>query len=236
MYRIMIVEDDAVIAGAVKKHLENWGYEVRLAADFKNVLAEFAAFAPQLVLMDIMLPFYNGYHWCTQIRQVSRVPIIFISSASDNMNIVMAVNMGGDDFVAKPFDLDVLMAKVQAILRRTYDFSGQTGLLEHRGVILNTSDATLTYEGKRIDLTKNEFRILQILMENKGSAVSRERIMTRLWETDSYVDDNTLTVNVTRLRRKLEDAGIRDFIITKKGLGYMTENCSAQAGALDARL
>lgn len=221
MYRILIIEDDRTIAEAVRKHMESWGYEAHCVEDFKNVLAEFAAFSPQLVLMDITLPFFNGYHWCSQIRQISRVPVIFLSSASDNMNIVMAINMGGDDFVAKPFDLNVLMAKVQAMLRRTYDFGGQTGLFEHRGVILNLSDATVLYYGKKVELTKNEFKILQILMENKGNVVSRDKIMTRLWESDSYVDDNTLTVNVTRLRRKLEEAGVTDFIATKKGIGYL---------------
>lgn len=221
MYRILIVEDDMTIANAVRKHMEGWGYEVRCVEDFKNVLAEFASFLPQLVLLDISLPFFNGYHWCSQIRQISRVPVIFLSSASDNMNIVMAINMGGDDFVAKPFDLNVLMAKVQAMLRRTYDFGGQTGLFEHRGVILNLSDATVFYDGSRVELTKNEFKILQILMEQKGNVVSRDKIMTRLWESDSYVDDNTLTVNVTRLRKKLEDAGVKGFITTKKGIGYL---------------
>lgn len=223
MYRILIVEDDEVIAGTVRQQMENWGYEARCVEDFKNVMSEFGEFDPQLVLMDISLPFFNGYHWCTQIRQISKVPVIFISSTSDNMNIVMAVNMGGDDFIAKPFDLNVLMAKVQAMLRRTYDFAGQTHLMEHRGAILNTSDATMTYQGQKVELTKNEYKILQILMENKGTAVSRDLIMTRLWETDSFVDDNTLTVNVTRLRRKLEEAGLSGFIVTKKGIGYMVE-------------
>ncbi|MEE0420688.1 MAG: response regulator transcription factor [Lachnospiraceae bacterium] len=223
MYRILIVEDDEVIAGTVRQQMENWGYEARCVEDFKNVMSEFGEFDPQMVLMDISLPFFNGYHWCTQIRQISKVPVIFISSTSDNMNIVMAVNMGGDDFIAKPFDLNVLMAKVQAMLRRTYDFAGQTHLMEHRGAILNTSDATMTYQGQKVELTKNEYKILQILMENKGTAVSRDLIMTRLWETDSFVDDNTLTVNVTRLRRKLEEAGLSGFIVTKKGIGYMVE-------------
>ena len=189
--------------------------------NFQKVLAEFVAFDPQLVLLDISLPFFNGYHWCNEIRRLSKVPIIFISSASDNMNIVMAMNMGGDDFIAKPFDLHVLAAKVQAVLRRTYDFSGQTSLLEHRGAILNMGDATLTYEGSRVELTKNEYKILQTLLENKGRAVSRDTLMNKLWETDCYVDENTLTVNVTRLRRKLEGVGLSGFIITKKGIGYL---------------
>lgn len=221
MYRIFIVEDDAVIASAVEGHLRSWGWDARCAGDFWNILAEFAAFDPQLVLMDISLPSYNGYHWCGQIRQVSRVPVIFISSAADNLNIVMAVNMGGDDFIAKPFDLDVLTAKIQAMLRRTYDFAGQSRLLEHRGAVLNVDDGTLNAGNGRIDLTRNEHRILQVLLENKGRIVSRDTLMLRLWELDSYVDDNTLTVNMTRLRKKLEENGLTDFITTKKGSGYL---------------
>ena len=223
MHRIFIVEDDMVIAKAIKSHLENWGCETKCAENLKDVMEEFAAFSPDLVLLDIGLPFFNGYHWCTQIRAVSKVPIIFISSASDNMNIVMAMNMGGDDFIAKPFDLNVLTAKIQALLRRTYEFSLQAGTLEHRGAVLNTGDATLSYEGEKIDLTKNEFRILQILLENKGQVVSRDDIMVRLWETDSFVDENTLTVNVARLRKKLDACGLTDFIRTKKGMGYLVE-------------
>ena len=221
MYKIMIVEDDSTIAGAIARHMESWGCTVHCAENFQQVLGEFVAFDPQLVLLDISLPFYNGFHWCNEIRRLSKVPIIFISSASDNMNIVMAMNMGGDDFIAKPFDLHVLAAKVQAVLRRTYDFSGQTSLLEHWGAILNMGDATLTYEGKKVELTKNEYKILQTLLENKGKAVSRDALMTKLWETDCYVDENTLTVNVTRLRRKLDAVGLSGFIITKKGIGYM---------------
>ncbi|MCK9526262.1 MAG: response regulator transcription factor [Limnochordia bacterium] len=220
MYRILIVEDDAVIAKTIEKHINSWGYEVQCATDFKDVLSHFVSFDPQLVLLDISLPFYNGYHWCSEIRKLSKVPIIFISSASDNMNIVMAMNMGGDDFLTKPFDLTVLTAKVQAMLRRTYDFAGQTSLLEHRGAILNTSDATLTYNGEQAELTRNEHKILKMLMENNGKVVARESLMTMLWETDSYVDDNTLTVNVTRLRRKLAALGLDEFITTKKGMGY----------------
>lgn len=221
MYRILIVEDDRGIAAAVVRQMEAWGLEARAAENFRNVLAEFSEFQPHLILMDIMLPFYNGYHWCSEIRRVSKVPVIFLSSASDNMNIVMAVNMGGDDFIAKPFDANVLMAKVQAILRRTYDYSGQVRILEHRGAMLNTSDATLTANGERIELTKNEYLILQALMEQKGSVVSRERLMEILWEDDSFVDENTLSVNMTRLRRKLDGAGLDHFITTKVGMGYL---------------
>lgn len=223
MYRILIVEDDITIAGILEKHFASWDMEAHRIKDFSNVLQEFSAFSPHLVIMDISLPFYNGYHWCSEIRRTSSVPILFLSSASDNMNIVMAVNMGGDDFVAKPFDLDVMNAKVRALLRRTYDFNPLPELLEHRGVMLNPSDATFTYEGNRYDLTKNEYRILQILMENKGKIVSRDTLMQRLWETDFYVDENTLTVNITRLRKTLSGAGIENFILTKKGIGYLVE-------------
>ena len=221
IYRILIVEDDRVIAKSIKQHIEAWGCSARTVRDFSDVMHEFAEFNPHLILMDIGLPFFDGYHWCSEIRKVSQVPVIFISSAADNMNIVMAVSMGGDDFIAKPFDLSVLTAKVQAMLRRTYDFSGTSNLIEHRGAILNISDATLIYEGNIVDLTKNEYRILQALMDNRGRAVSRDMLMKRLWETDSFVDENTLTVNVARLRKKLEQAGMQDFIQTKKGIGYL---------------
>lgn len=221
MYKILIVEDDMVIARTVKNHLQTWGFKVEYVSDFQNVMSQFVSFDPQLVLLDISLPFVNGFTLCNEIRKVSKVPIIFISSASDNMNIVMAINMGGDDFIAKPFDLTILTTKVQALLRRTYDFTGQTNLLEHRGAILNTSDATLTFNGQKIDLTKNDQKILHVLLENKGKAVSRDALMTRLWETDSFIDDNTLTVNINRLRKKLEAIGLNDFIKTKKGLGYL---------------
>lgn len=223
MYRIFLVEDDEVIAKAVAAHLKSWGYEAVTAEDFEHVMAEFTACSPHLVLLDISLPFFNGFHWCSRIREVSQVPVVFLSSASDNMNIVMAMNMGGDDFIAKPFDLNVLMAKIQAILRRTYEFGGQTELLEHRGAMLNLSDGTLSFEGRSIDLTKNEYRILRILMEHRGEVVSRDSIMECLWETDSFIDDNTLTVNVARLRKKLEQAGLKDFISTKKGVGYLVK-------------
>lgn len=220
MYRILIVEDDKIIARSLRRHLEGWDYETACVQDFSNVMAEFASFAPQLVLMDIKLPFYNGYFWCAEIRKVSKVPVIFVSSASDNMNIVMAVNMGGDDFIAKPFDLDVLTVKVQAMLRRTYDFAGQNTVLEHRGALLNLAEATLVYGDEKIELTKNEHKILQVLLGKKGEVVSRDVLMMKLWENDSYVDENTLSVNVNRLRKKLDGIGLTDFIVTKKGAGY----------------
>lgn len=221
MYKIFIVEDDEGIAQAIMRDVKAWQFDAKCVSDFKNVMAEFVSFKPHLVLMDISLPFFNGYHWCSQIRKVSMVPIIFISSASDNMNIVMAMNMGADDFICKPFDQSVLVAKIQALLRRTYDYAAPLPILEHRGAMLNTADNTLTYNDKSIPLTKNEYRILLTLMENKGKIVSRESLMERLWKTDSFIDDNTLTVNINRLRKKLDSAGLYDFIATKVGIGYI---------------
>jgi DNA-binding response OmpR family regulator len=220
-YRIFIVEDDTAMAKTMANQLTSWGNQVHMVSDFQNVVAEFEAYNPHLVLLDVMLPFYNGYHWCSEIRKRSNVPVVFLSSASDNMNIVMAMNMGGDDFIAKPVDLDVMMAKLQAVLRRAYDMSGDVPILEHRGAVLNLNDTTLDYRGARMELTKNEYRILQTLLENKGKIVSRDTLMTRLWQMDSYVEENTLTVNVNRLRKKLEQAGLNDFITTKVGSGYI---------------
>lgn len=223
MYKIFIVEDDVGIASAVARQAEAWGLEAKCVQDFQNVLTEFLAYQPHLVLLDIGLPFFNGYYWCEKIRAVSSVPILFLSSASDNMNIVMAMNMGADDFIAKPFDQNVLAAKIRAMLRRTYDFAPAAPVLEHCGALLSTGDNTLTYQGEKIELSKNEYRILLVLMKDKGKVVSREKLMQSLWETDSFVDDNTLTVNVNRLRKKLEAAGLHDFIKTKFGVGYIVE-------------
>ena len=223
MYKIFIVEDDEAIARACAKSLSAWGYDVQCCGDFRRVTEEFSEYDPQLVLMDITLPFYNGFYHCTEIRKISKVPIIFISSASDNMNIVMAMNMGGDDFIPKPFDLSVLSAKVLAVLRRTYDFSGQMSVISHKGAVLNTADASLSYNGEKLSLTKNEYRILETLMENKGTVVSRDSLMNRLWETDCFIDENTLTVNVARLRKKLDGCGLTGFISTKVGMGYIIE-------------
>ena len=223
MYRILIVEDDSTIAEALKRHLEGWDHETVIAEDFKNIMAEFTRVEPDLVLLDIGLPFYNGFYWCSQIRQVSDVPIIFISSASDNMNIVMAMNMGGDEFIEKPFDLHVVTAKVQGILRRAYSYRGSASLMEYRGCILNLADATVTYQNRKTDLTKNEFKIFQCLLENAGKIVTRDEIIARLWESDAFIDENTLTVNVARLRKKLAQIGLEEAVVTKKGIGYMVE-------------
>lgn len=272
MYRILIVEDDKVIAEQIGKYLGKWGYEVEAVKDFADVMGQFAAYEPQLVLLDIGLPFYNGYYWCGEIRKVSQVPIIFISSASDNMNVVMAVNMGGDDFVVKPFDLEILQVKIQALLRRAYAFTAPGTVLEYRGVLLNMTDMSLSCRkktdgmpedrderqtdvreqgegemrleeadgetqrdeagtdksgagresgGGRIELTKNEFRILQTLFEAAGGVVSRDMLMKRLWDDECFVDDNTLTVNINRLRKRLAEIGLGDLILTKKSVGYL---------------
>ena len=223
MYRVFVVEDDPVICGAICANMDSWGFEARAAEDFGNVMAEFAAFDPQLVLLDISLPRYSGYHWCAEIRKVSKVPVMFISSASDKMNIVMAMNMGADDFIAKPFDLEVLTAKVQALLRRAYDFAGTGKVLECSGAVLDLNAGTLSYGSELVQLSKNELRILQALMEKHGSVVTRDELMLRLWQTDSFVDENTLTVNVTRLRRRLEGIGLGELIKTRKGLGYVID-------------
>ena len=220
MYKIFIVEDDPGIAEAIARQAAAWGYETRTVENFRAVTSEFAEFRPHIVLLDITLPFFNGFHWCSEIRRLSSVPIIFISSASDNMNIVMAMNMGADDFIAKPFDLNVLTAKVQAMLRRTYEFTVGGSLLERGGAVLSSGDTSLSYAGQQLDLTKNEYRILQVLMQAGGQIVSRDTLMQKLWESDSFVDENTLSVNIARLRKKLESIGLDEFILTKKGLGY----------------
>ena len=223
MYRIFIVEDDLTIARTLADHLEKWDYEAKYAADFKNIIKEFIEFDPQLVILDIMLPLFNGFYWCQEIRKISRVPVIFLSSANDNMNIVMAMNMGGDEFIEKPFDLDVVTAKVQAVLRRAYSFQGAVEVVECKGMVLKLDAAAVNFKGTEKELTKNEFRILKLLMEKAGQIVSRDEIIERLWESDEFIDDNTLTVNVARLRRKLYSIGITDVIKTKKGIGYIIE-------------
>ena len=220
MYRILIIEDDDIIAKNIATHFKRWNYETMQIIDFKNIMEEFLKFDPQLVLLDIGLPFYNGFYWCQEIRKISKIPILFLSSMNDNMNIVMAMNMGGDEFIEKPFDLNVLTAKVQALLRRSYSFQGNGNVLEYEGMILNLNDASFSYKEKNVSLTKNEFRILQMLMENAGKIIARDDIIARLWESDEFIDDNTLTVNVARLRKKIENAGMDNWIRTKKGIGY----------------
>ena len=218
---IYLVEDDATIAGAVASHLRAWGYDCVVAADFRDVAGEFQRLQPQLVLLGLLLAFYNGFPWCQGIRRTSQVPILFLSSASDNLNILTAIQMGGDDFLAKPFDLNILAAKVQALLRRAYDFAPPSDVLACGALRLNLSDGTVEQGGQRTTLTRNELKILQVLLENRGKIVSRDRLMERLWESDSFVDENTLTVNVNRLRKTLAAVGAGDLIVTRKKQGYL---------------
>jgi DNA-binding response OmpR family regulator len=220
-YKILIIEDDRIIAESIKKHLEKWEYRIYCVTDFREVISEVMGFKPELILLDITLPFYNGFYWCNEIRKFTKIPIIFISSADDKMNIVTAMDMGGDDFISKPFDLAVLTAKINALLRRSYSFKANVNVIEHKGIILNLSNTEISNGDKSIELTKNEFKIMQLLMENAGEMVSRDAIMIHLWDSESFIDDNTLTVNLTRIRRKLSQIGVNDYIITKKGMGYL---------------
>lgn len=223
-YRILLVEDDETMVDILKRNLEKWGYLVHVAEGFQNVMQEFQDFEPQLVLMDISLPFYNGYYWCGEIRKVSKVPVIFLSSSGDDMNLVMAINLGADDFVAKPFRMEVLTAKIQAVLRRTYTFGTVSpSVLTHKGLTLNLDTSVLSYGQEKLELGKNEFGILRTLMEHPGKIIERSVLIRNLWETESFIDDNTLTVNVTRLRRRLEDIGLKNYILTRKGMGYYVE-------------
>lgn len=222
MFKIMIVEDDEKMREIILQNIVKWGFEGYCAQDFNKVFEEFTKYSPHLVLMDINLTSFDGFYWCGKIREVSKVPIIFISSRNTNMDIIMAVNMGGDDFIQKPFSLEVLMAKINALLRRTYNYTNAfSNMLEHDGVVLNLKDSTVLFKDKKMDLTKNEFKILYTLMRDTGAIVSRDNIMRALWEDESFVDDNTLTVNINRLRKKLEDLGLVDYIQTKKGQGYV---------------
>ncbi len=223
MYKILLIEDDVTIAKSVSNHLQKWGYTTRCVEDFMNIMPLFHEYAPDMVLLDINLPYYNGFHWCSEIRKVAVTPIIFLSAISDNMNIVMAMNMGGDDYIEKPFDINVLTAKVQALLRRTYALRQEQNVLVHRELVLNLSSTVLTCKDTEMSLTKNEYMILQLLLEKHGVVVSRDELMERLWGNEEFIDDNTLTVNVTRVRKKLENAGCVDYIKTKKGIGYILE-------------
>jgi len=222
MFKIMVVEDDKTIKNIILENIVRWGFTPIDIDDYGEVFNTFVKEEPHLVLLDINLPSYDGFYWCNKIRTVSKVPIVFISSRNSNMDIVMAMNMGGDDFVQKPFSMEVLMAKINALLRRTYDYTNvESSIVEHRTVVLNLKDNNLIYNDKKVELTKNEFKILYILMKNNGTIVSREKIMRKLWEDESFVDDNTLTVNINRLRKKLTDIDLENFIETKKGQGYV---------------
>ncbi len=229
MFKIMIVEDDLTIAGILKEELEKWNYEAFLVDDFNRVLEEFKTKAPQLVLLDIQLPSFNGYYWCQEIRKFSQVPIIFISSRNENMDIVMAIQMGADDFIPKPFDLTVAVAKTQALLRRTYDFKESDNFLSFNRALLKPGESKLYTGDQEVDLTRTELRIMELLFLQKGNYVTREEMMVKLWEDESFIDDNTLAVNIARLRKKLAKAGLEDFIVTKKNVGYALNKEAAHA-------
>lgn len=220
MYKIMIVEDDVTIRKILKESLCQWGFNAFYIKDFNQVLKSFIDEKPHLILMDVTLHFYNGYYWTKEIRKYSKLPIIFISSNTGNMDMIMAMNMGGDDYITKPFELDFVIAKVQALLRRSYEFITQSSIIEHEGLVLNLLEGIITYQNQSEELTKNELKIIQLLLENKGNIVSRDKMMVKLWNSDCYIDDNTLTVNVNRLRKKIEKLGLMNFVKTKKGMGY----------------
>lgn len=229
MFKIMIVEDDETIAGILKEELQKWNYEAFAVDDFNRVLDVFKEQSPQLILLDIQLPSFNGYYWCQEIRKISQVPIIFVSSRNENMDIVMAIQMGADDFIAKPFDLTVAIAKTQALLRRTYDFNESDNFLNFNRTVLKTGESKLYYEQQEVDLTRTELKILELLFLQKGEYVTREEIMIQLWQDESFIDDNTLAVNVARLRKKLAQVELTDFIVTKKGIGYALNKEAAHA-------
>lgn len=223
MYKILIVEDDPAILGVLQRTLQKYGYDPVPIRNFQDVLGEFTTCAPHLVLMDIGLPFSDGYHWCTEIRKISHTPVLFLSSAGDNMNLVMALSLGADDFLPKPFDLSVLTAKIEALLRRTYTFNETLNVLRCRDAVLDLKGACLYRNDQKLELTKNEFRILYLLFQNLGRTVCREDMMQALWQSDCFIDDNTLTVNVTRLRKRLDSIGLGGMIRTQKGMGYIVE-------------
>jgi two-component system, OmpR family, bacitracin resistance response regulator BceR len=220
--KILIVEDDDKIYELVKEKFEQWSFEVAGIEDFQKVMEVFIAESPELVILDVNLPVYDGFYWCQQIRTVSKTPIVFLSSREHPMDIVMAMNVGADDYIQKPFNLDVLVAKVQALLRRTYSYGDTiSDIIEWNGAVLDLKKGSLHYNDQEIHLTKNEFFILRLLLEERGKIVSREELMRRLWEDEKFVSDNTLSVNITRIRTKLEDIGLNDKIVTKKGQGYL---------------
>ncbi|HFI0091769.1 TPA: response regulator transcription factor [Streptococcus suis] len=220
MQRILLVEDDKTISQLVAKNLINWGYQVQEVKDFQMVLEQMEEFQPHLILLDIGLPFFNGYYWCQEIRKTSRVPIMFLSSHDQPMDIVMAINMGADDYVTKPFEMTVLLAKIQGLLRRTYDFVGEQSLLWFEEVSLDLKTMQVSYKQDVEELTRNEFQILRVLFEHGKEVVSREELMRELWNSDIFVDDNTLSVNIARLRKKLAELRLPNLIMTKKGVGY----------------
>lgn len=222
MFKIMIVEDEENIRDLLSDALEKWNFQTYATTDFNLVLTDYLEQQPHLILLDINLPVYDGFYWCQKIRDISKVPIIFISSRNTNMDMIMAMNMGGDDFVNKPFSMDILIAKINALLRRTYNYSEQASeILEHNGILLNMENSTCQIQDTTVDLSKNEYKLLYHLMKNHGKILSREKLLRKLWDDERFVDDNTLTININRLRKKIEQAGIKNYIETKVGQGYI---------------
>ena len=220
---IYLIEDDETIVSVLKKHLEHWGYRVVSPEKFQEVLTEFQTIPPDLVLMDISLPYFNGFYWCQEIRQFSEVPIIFLSSAEEKMNQIMAMNMGADDFIAKPFDLGVLVAKIQALFRRSYQYGQPILTYQLADVTFNPLENQLKSAQELVTLSPTETRILAVLMQKQGDIVPREEIIQALWNSDEFIDNNTLAVNMTRLRKKLQSIGIENIIQTVKNRGYVIE-------------
>lgn len=220
--KILVIEDDFSIFEQLQERFKQWSFDVVGVDNFKQVMDAFQKEQPQLVMIDIQLPAFDGFHWCREIRAVSNVPILFLSSRDHPMDMVMAMQMGADDFVQKPFHMDVLVAKVQALLRRTYDYQElATEETKWLGAVIDYDRAIVQHNGVQIELTKNELFILKVLVKSKGIIVSRDELMRKLWDDERFVNDNTLTVNVNRLRQRLEEIGLVDVIVTKKGLGYM---------------
>ncbi|UXU57391.1 response regulator transcription factor [Staphylococcus agnetis] len=218
--KIMIVEDDFTIAESLVKELQKWNHEAVNVQDYYAITEKFHSLKPHLVLLDINLPHLNGFHWCQEIRQTSQVPIMFISSASDNMNQMMAMQMGADDFIEKPFNLKLTIMKIQALLRRSYDFKVEQSQLHVKGCDLIVDKAMLTYQDQTLSLTLTELQILQQLFINEDHYVSRNTLIEQCWQSENFIDDNTLAVNMSRLRKKLKQIGLVDFIQTKKNVGY----------------
>ncbi|MFZ7134222.1 MAG: response regulator transcription factor [Eubacteriales bacterium] len=221
MYKIFIIEDDISICSEIQDYLLKWSYDCQTASNFNDLLREFIALNPHLVLLDINLPYFDGFYWCQKIREFSKVPILFISSRDSDMDQIMSMQLGGDDFIKKPFSLNLLTAKINAILRRTYAYHDESlNILQRGKIILNLADSTILYDNIKQELTKNELKILSLLMKNSGKIVKREQIIEFLWDQESFVDDNTLTVNINRLRNKLDTLGLKNKIITIKNMGY----------------
>ena len=223
MYKILLIEDDIDLAKEISIALEKWGFKVELINNFENIIEEFIEKKPEVVLLDVNLPLYNGFYWCEKIREISKTPIIFLSSRDSDMDLIMGINNGGDDYITKPFSIDVLVTKINAIIRRVYNYNKSNNILSYKDLMFDVEKGIIKYNDKSIELTKNEIKIFTLLLKNKDKVVSRESLMMSLWDSDEFVTDNALTVNINRLRSKIKDLGIEDFIKTKKGIGYIVE-------------